>query len=70
VRKLYDDMDEASSRFYSKIFNTAVLNTHAVKRGYFDILLCETDDPKVMQRWRDAVPQVIELIHIERNKKD
>jgi hypothetical protein len=69
TRKLFDNMDESSKRFYSRIFNTALLNAHAVKQGYFDVLLCETDDPKVSQRWREAVPQVVRLVQIEQAKK-
>lgn len=69
MRKLFDSMDEPSKRFYSKIFNTAVLNIHAVKHGYFDTLICESDDPMVMIRWKEAVPQVVQLIQIERAKK-
>jgi hypothetical protein len=66
---MFDSMDEHSKRFYSKVFNTAILNLHAVKHGYFDILICETNDPAVMIRWKEAVPQVVQLIQIERAKK-
>jgi len=66
TRKLFDDMDENSKRFYSKVFNTAVLNTYAVKRGWFDILFCETNDPSVMRRWKEAVPQIVMLIKVEK----
>jgi hypothetical protein len=68
TRKLFDSMDIDSKRFYSKIVNTSVLNLHAVKRGWFDVLICETDDPDVMARWREAVPQIVLLIKIENNK--
>ena len=63
--KLFESMDEDSRRFYSRIFNTSMLNIHAVRRGYFDTLLCETDDPRIMLRWHEAVPQIIELIKKE-----
>lgn len=70
TRKLFDSMDEDSKRFYSKIFNTAILNAHAVKRGWFDVLISETSDPMVMQRWKEAVPQIVLLIKAENvNKK-
>lgn len=66
TRKLFDDMDDKSKRFYSKVFNTAILNTYAVKRGWFDVLFCETTDEKVMQRWKEAVPQIALLIKVEK----
>lgn len=69
TRKLFDSMSPESKRFYSKIFNTAVLNAHAVKRGWFDTLICESDDPMIMIRWREAVPQIVLLIKVE-NLKD
>jgi hypothetical protein len=66
TRKLFDSMDPESKRFYSKIFNTAVLNIHAVKRGWFDTLICETDDARVLTRWKEAVPQIVLLVKVER----
>ena len=69
TRKLFESMDDSSKRFYTKIFNTAVLNAHAVKRGWFDVLISETNDPSVMQRWKEAVPQIVLLIKVEAAKK-
>ena len=66
TRKLFDDMDDKSKRFYSKVFNTAILNTYAVKRGWFEALFCETDDPMIMQKWREAVPQIALMIKVEK----
>ena len=66
TRKLFESMDADSKRFYSKIFNTAILNIHAVKRGWFDTLLCETTDTKVLMRWKEAVPQIVLLVKVER----
>ena len=68
TRKLFESMDEPSRRFYSRVFNTAMLNLHAVKRGYFDILICETEDPSVMIRWREAVPQIVRMIQLDNAK--
>lgn len=68
TRKLFDSMNPESKRFYSKIFNTAVLNHHAVKRGWFDTLISESDDPKIMSRWREAVPQIVMLIKLENSQ--
>ncbi|WP_407305367.1 hypothetical protein [Acinetobacter sp.] len=70
TRKLFDSMDADSKRFYSKILNTAVLNLHAVKRGWFDVLICETTDAGVLHRWREAVPQIVLLIKAENTKED
>jgi hypothetical protein len=70
TRKLFDSMDGDSKRFYSKIFNTAVLNAHAVKRGWFDVLICETTDPAVLKRWKEAVPQVVLLVKAEKIKRE
>lgn len=69
MKKLFENMDEKSKVFYSRIFNTAMLNIHAVNHGYFDILLCETDDPRIMGRWKEAVPQIVHLIRIDNLNK-
>lgn len=67
-RKLFEGMDDKSKQFYSRVFNTCILNLHAVKRGYFDTLICETDDPAVMLRWRQAVPQIVHMVRIDQIK--
>lgn len=70
TRKLFDNMDADSKRFYSKILNTAVLNDYAVRRGWFDTRICETDDPTLIRRWREALPQIVMLVKVEQaNKK-
>lgn len=70
-RKLFESMDEDSKRFYSKVFNTVILNDYSVKRGWFDVRFCETEDPTVMRRWREAVPQIIMIVKVEQaNKKE
>ena len=68
TQKLFEWMDDHSKRFYLNVFNTAMLNLHAVRRGYFDTLLCETEDPAVTMRWREAVPQIIALIQRDNAK--
>ena len=67
-RKLFESMDDGTKAFYSRIFNTAMLNLYAVRRGYFDTLICETTDPMVMIRWKEAVPQIVYLIRLENTK--
>jgi len=70
MRKLFDSMDDKSKVFYQRIFNTAMLNLHAVNRGYFDTLICETEDPRVMLRWKEAVPQIVHMIRIDNMRDD
>lgn len=69
TRKIFESMDEPTKRFYSRVFNLALLNLHAVRRGYFDTLICETDDPAVLIRWRKAVPQIVCMMQLD-NEKD
>jgi hypothetical protein len=69
TRKIFEGMDGHSKAFYSRVFNTALLNLHAVRRGYFDILICESDDPLIMLRWREAVPQIVMMIKLD-NMRD
>lgn len=59
-------MDENSKRFYIRIINNAIINTYAVRHGFFDELLCETTDPAVTTRWEAALPQIMELIAMNR----
>jgi len=70
TRKLFESMDENSKRFYSQVFNTVILNDYAVKRGWFDSRFCESDDPSLMRRWREAVPQIILLVKVEQVRKE
>lgn len=69
TRKLFDSMGEDAKRFYSKVFNTVILNDYAVKRGWFDARFCESSDPSLMRRWREAVPQIVLLVKVEQAKK-
>ena len=68
-RKLFESMGPEAKRFYSKVFNTVILNDYAVKRGWFDARFCESDDPKLMTRWQEAVPQIILIVKAEQAKK-
>jgi hypothetical protein len=60
--KFFAAGDEKSRKFYQLVFNHAMLNIIAVRRGLFDILLCETEDPSDMIRWKQAVPQIMEIL--------
>lgn len=68
-KKLFEGMTPDARRFYMRVINTAVLNLHAVGHGFFDTLLCETDDPRVARRWKEALPSIIEVM-IERKQRD
>lgn len=68
MRKIFEDMDPDARMFYQRVFNTAMLNLHAVRRGYFDTLICETDDPRVLSRWREAVPQIVRMVRLDQAK--
>ena len=59
---MFKHMDDDSKRFYARIFNTSMLNAWAVRHGLFDTLLCETDDPRIIGRWRTEVPRIIETL--------
>lgn len=70
TRKLFESMGDDAKRFYSRIINTAILNDYAVRRGWFDARFCESDDPTLPARWREAVEQIILLVKVEQaNKK-
>lgn len=70
TRKLFESMGDDAKRFYSKIINTAILNDYAVRRGWFDARFCESDDPTLPTRWKEAVEQIILLVKVEQaNKK-
>lgn len=60
MKKIFENMDEASRRFYSRVFNTALLNLYAVRRGYFDKLLCDTDDVQVFRKWNQELPEIVQ----------
>lgn len=68
-RKMFESMGEDARRFYSKIFNSVVLNDYAVKRGWFDARFCESDDPTLRRRWEEALPQVVMLLLAEQARK-
>lgn len=68
-KKIFESMSPDARQFYSRIINTAVLNLHAVRTGLFDILLCETDDPRVARRWRESIPNIIESMEVRHYKR-
>ena len=68
-KKIFESMSPEARKFYSRVINTAVLNLHAVRTGLFDILLCETNDPRVARRWRESLPNIIESMEARHFKK-
>ncbi len=70
MKKLFESMDEGSKRFYSRVFNTALLNIYAVQRGYFQYLICETEDPMIMVRWHEAVPGIVQRMQLNGERTD
>jgi hypothetical protein len=71
-RKMFTEMDNETRRFFSRIVNTSMLNIYAVEHQLFDAILCESDDPEVMQRWKEAEPLIMETIQrdIEADPED
>lgn len=67
-KKMFESMSPEGKRFYSRVFNTAVLNLHAVRTGLFDTLLCETEDPRVTIRWKKELPRIIEIMQIRKSR--
>lgn len=59
MRHPFEDADEHTRVFYSKVFYSVILNLNAVQLGYYNILLCETDDPMAGVKWREAAPRVV-----------
>lgn len=60
MREPFKYADLAVRAFYSKVFYMVVLNINAVQMGFYDVLLCETDDPMAGVKWKEALPQVVQ----------
>lgn len=59
MRTPFEHAEEATKVFYSKVFYNVLLNLNAVQMGFYDVLLCESDDPLASLKWRQAMPSVI-----------
>lgn len=44
--------------FYNRIFWLALLNIEAYNRGYFDVLLSDTDDVYTFARFIEKIPDI------------
>jgi hypothetical protein len=67
-RRVFESMSGDGKRFYSRVFNTVLLNSFAVRIGLFDTLFCETDDPQVMTRWNEQLPLIVRELEIRRQQ--
>jgi len=61
-REMFPEMDAESRRFYARIVSTAMSNLYAVEHHMFDALLCESDDPMILERWLEVEPMVVNAI--------
>jgi len=62
TRKMFSEMDADSRRFYSRIINVAMFNLYAVENKLFDSLICQSDDPHVLERWEEAEPLIFDTL--------
>lgn len=62
TKKMFSGMDADSRRFYARIFNIAVFNLYAVENKLFDSLICQSDDPHVLERWEQAEPLILDTL--------
>jgi hypothetical protein len=60
--------DDRTASFYRRIIANVMLNAHAVRMGYFDTFLCETDDPAVSRRWQETLPNIAKIMR-EKNAR-
>lgn len=60
--------DVACARFYSQEFTTVLFNIYAVKNRLFRELLCESCDPAILARWKQAEPLILEAITTPGNR--
>ncbi len=59
MRKPFEHADQDTKAFYSRVFYNILLNLNAVQMGYYDVLLCETEDPLAGLKWKEALPEVV-----------
>ena len=69
IERIFKSMSPEASKFYHKVFNRALLNMYAVKNGSFDTLFCETEDPRVLSRWKKALPGIVAKVQVKIDEK-
>ena len=60
MTKPFEHADHDTKVFYSKVLYNVLLNLNAVEMGYYNVLLCETDDPMAGVKWKEALPHVVQ----------
>lgn len=65
----FSGFDAKTMQFYHRILSNVMLNLHAVRMGYFNTLLCETDDPTVAAKWLETRHDIARIIR-EKNQRD
>lgn len=68
TERVFSTMPPECAKFYHRVFNEVLLNLHAVRHGYFDVLLCETDSAQVVHRWKQDAPRIVELMLREQGR--
>ena len=70
MRQPFDGYPIAVRRFFSQVFNHAVINLYAVQHGHFDILISDMNDFYDIREWYTVYPKIINIIQEEneRNK--
>lgn len=57
-RPVMEGYPQDSRAFYNRVCWICVLNLEAYRHGYFDVLLCETEDPFTWFRFVEAIPDI------------
>jgi len=72
VSRPFEGMSKEAAYFYARVFGEVMLNMHAVRMGFFDTYLCETEDPNVALRFRSSVPELLTAVRLrnQRNLED
>lgn len=68
MRQPFQDSPIEIKRFYISLINHANINLYAVRKGYFDLLICEFTTIEEIKRWNDVLPQIMEII-MQENKE-
>lgn len=67
-QRLFTLMSPEGAKFYHRIFNRVILNIHAVRTGLFDTMFHQSEDPRLIARWEQALPSILEAI--EKRSRD
>ncbi len=70
MRIPFEKADAETQRFYSRVFWTVLVNLNAVQMGLYDTLLCETDDPRFAQKWKEDLPKMVAAMKKRKRELD